>query len=186
LSVHLLPARRLDGVRVDAMRVDPLYAPSYTLYFDARSYVLRGMDIAGGRGGQGRLVLAVTMPASAVPPHTFTPHAPPAARDLPSSAAPITSVDYTALALVSVCHTPPDALRLAMTSGDRSPLAICQATTPAMTRDALVAALAAAEKARMGIAEGVAVGKLTPVQAAQILANLHDKLAVWVTMPLTD
>jgi hypothetical protein len=73
-----------------------------------------------------------------------------------------------------------------MAAGDRSPLAICQATAPSMTQATLVAALAAAEKARMGIAEGVAVGKLTPAQAAQILANLHAKLAVWVTMPLTD
>ena len=46
--------------------------------------------------------------------------------------------------------------------------------------------VAAEEKARLGLAEGVAIGKITPAQEAAQLANLRTKLVMWVTKPLTD
>jgi hypothetical protein len=173
------------------VRVDPLYAPSYTLYFDAQSFVLRGMDIANGRGGQGRLIAAARLPAAAVPPQTFTLNAPPTARVAPheavvAAAADLTAIDHPALALVSICNIPPGVLKAAMASGDKSPLTLCRATAPGMTPAALVAAVAAEEKARLGLAEGVAIGKITPAHEAAQLANLRTKLAMWVTKPLTD
>jgi hypothetical protein len=191
-SARLLPRQTIAGVTCDVVRVDPLYAPSYTLYFDARSAVLRALDVAGGRGGRGLLVAETALPASAVPARTFALNAPATARTAsPATAdaaatAGLYAVDHTALALVSVCNTPPDALKTAMASGNATPLAICRATAPEMTQAALVAALIAEEKARLGLAEGVALGSLSPDQAAQILANLTTKLTVWVTRPLTD
>jgi hypothetical protein len=113
--VRLLAPRRLDGIPVAVVRVDPRYAPSYTLYFDAHSYVLRGMDIADGRGGQGRLIAAARVPAAAVPPHTFTLNAPATAHVAPheavvAAAADLTAIDHPALALVSICNIPPGVL----------------------------------------------------------------------------
>jgi hypothetical protein len=186
--VRLLPSRMLDGARVAAVQVDPLYAPGYTVYFDTRSYVLRGMDIAGGRGGRGRLVSVATMPASAVPPGTFMLNAPPTARRSSNTVyvGDMPSLDHPALALVSICNTPPHVLSAAMAAGTRSPLAICQATDPGMTKATLIADLAAEERARLGLVEGIAVGKITPAQASRQLTALQTKLATWVERPLTD
>ena len=73
-----------------------------------------------------------------------------------------------------------------MASGTRSPLAICQTTDPRMTQETLIADLAAEERARLGLDEGVAVGKITPAQASGQLAALQTKRATWVERPLTD
>jgi hypothetical protein len=185
MRVRLLPARTLDGVRVAAVQVDPPYAPGYTVYFDSRSYLLRGMDIGSGRG---RLVSATSMPAAAVPPGTFDLNAPPTARRLSPivEVGDMPSVDHPALALVAICNAPPAELSAAMASGTRSPLDICRTTDPGMTRAALITALAAEERARLGLDEGVAAGKLTPAQEAEQLAALHKKLTIWVGRPLTD
>ena len=74
--VHLLPERLLDGVSVYPVKVDrsPNW-PAMTVYFDAHTYVFRGVD--GSTGPHGvilpnlRLVERKTVPFSAVPPHTF-------------------------------------------------------------------------------------------------------------------
>jgi hypothetical protein len=186
MRVRLLPARTLDGVRVAAVQIDPPYAPGYTVYFDTRSYLLRGMDI--GDSGRGRLVTAATIPAAAVPPGTFSLNAPPTARRSSTvvDVGDMPSVDHPALALVSICNTPPAELSAAMSSGSKSPLDICRSTDPGITKATLIAALAAEEKARLGLDEGVAAGKLTAAQEAEQLAALHGKLAIWVSRPLTD
>jgi hypothetical protein len=79
--VHLLPKRLLDGVSVYPVKVDrgPNW-PAMTVYFDAHTYISRGID--GGIGPHGeiapnmRLVTQKTVPFSAVPPHTFEFHPP--------------------------------------------------------------------------------------------------------------
>jgi hypothetical protein len=79
--VHLLPKRLLDGVSVYPVKVNrgPNW-PAMTVYFDAHTYIFRGID--GGTGPHGeiapnmRLVTQKTVPFSAVPPHTFEFHPP--------------------------------------------------------------------------------------------------------------
>ena len=79
--VHLLPKRLLDGVSVYPLKVDrgPNW-PAMTVYFDAHTYIFRGLD--GGIGPHGgvtpnyRLVKQKTVPLSAVPAHTFEYHPP--------------------------------------------------------------------------------------------------------------
>ena len=79
--VHLLPKRLLDGVSVYPVKVDrsPNW-PAMTVYFDAHTYIFRGLD--GGTGPHRgvtpnyRLVKQKTVPFSAVPPHTFEFHPP--------------------------------------------------------------------------------------------------------------
>lgn len=74
-DAQLLPDRKLDGVPVHVVRLrfaqgDPLA----TLYIDALSYILRGIDGGSGAGRQVaslRLMKEQVVPRSAVPPRVF-------------------------------------------------------------------------------------------------------------------
>lgn len=74
---YLLPERHLSGVAVYAVRarIGPnADYPSFTAYFDAHTYILRGID-GGSKDGRVvtsmRLMTDATMPLTRVPPHTF-------------------------------------------------------------------------------------------------------------------
>ena len=177
-QVRLLPQQTLDGHTVDVVEVDGwTQAPAQrtVFYFDAQSYVLRGFDATGldpsypMPSWQARFSAATTMAASAVPPQTFALAAPATAR---------VALDLGGPAFgTAPCHfsaTAKESLR----SG-HSLLSVCQATAPGVTAAALVAALAAPDKATLDAA--VAAGVLTPAQAAVYLGQVQDQLTAYVT-----
>lgn len=85
-------------------------------------------------------------------------------------------------AFTSTCHTTTAALRSAFVAGGKTPLAICQATNPGVTRDQLVNALMQPIKSRLQSAAAS-----SPVAAAiqsQLLARIQSGLSTWVVTPL--
>jgi hypothetical protein len=192
-QIQSLPRRLLDGVPVDVVRVAPTAdQPQLTLSFNSQTYLLREMEFAlDGHTAVGQLTTDVTMPVSAVPPHTFDLNLPVGARVVqvaPPAPSSTTgpAVDLRALAplqlLPAVCHTTAAAVTAAAQSGGKSPLAICQAIDPGVTAARLTTALTNATKAQLDAA--VTRGMLTTGQAATILANETVKLNVWITAPL--
>jgi hypothetical protein len=115
--------------------------------------------------------------ASAVPVHAFTLNAPVGAH-----------VEFrggpTLAAFAATCHAAA-VTKGQFQSGKQTPLAICQATSPGMSADALVAALVAAfiapERAQFDAA--LAAGQITPAQEADSLTVVRAQLAAWVTSP---
>jgi hypothetical protein len=84
--------------------------------------------------------------------------------------------------LAATCNTTAAALQSAFKAGGQSPLAICQATNPAVTQASLVRALAKTIRAKIAT-RAKAMG-LTTQQKQQILQRLRTRLTEWVTTPL--
>ena len=181
-GVQLLPEQTLDGHAVDVVQVDggpDRPALRTTLYFDARTYLLRGFDAAGIDSSypiptwQARLRNETAMPASSVPPQTFTLNAPATARvDLPAP-------DFAGFgtAFEATCHSTLN-LKAAMGSG-QTPLAACRQTNPGVTETQLVEALVA--PTRHDLEAALAAGQISATQEATALHDLQIQVAAIVT-----
>jgi len=185
-GVQLLPEQTLDGHAVDVVQVDggpDRPALRTTLYFFARTYLLRGFDAAGIDSSypiptwRVRLASETTMPASSVPPHTFTLNAPPAARvDLPAP-------DFAGFgtAFEATCHSTLN-LKAAIGSG-QTPLAACRQTNPGVTEPQLVEALVA--PTRHDLEAALAAGQLSAAQESTALRDLQIQIVTLVTTSRT-
>jgi hypothetical protein len=181
-GVQLLPEQTLDGHTVDVVQVDggpDRPALRTTLYFDARTYLLRGFDASGIDSSypiptwQVRLASETTMPSSSVPPHTFTLNAPPGARvDLPAP-------DFAGFgtAFEATCHSTLN-LKAAIGSG-QTPLAACRQTNPGVTETQLVEALVA--PMRHDLEAALAAGQLSTAQESTALRDLQIQISALVT-----
>jgi hypothetical protein len=187
-QVRVLPPQTLDGSAVDVVQVNGWTdAPGMrtTFYFDAESFMLRGFDAVSidpsyaAPSWQVRLASYATVAAAAVPPHTFTLNAPADARVEPFRLDPATIVP----AFAGACHNPLDVGRLEqiLQARRQSLLAACQATAPAVSRDALVTALLAPSKDALDGA--LAAGQITPAQEAAALTVQQQWLTAFATTP---
>jgi hypothetical protein len=183
--VQLLPQQTLDGHTVDVIEVDGWTdrpAQRTTFYFDAQSYLLRGFDAVSRDPSyptpswQARLNRYTTMPATAVPPHTFTLNAPATARVVLPDLAHPDAFKTLQTAFAATCHSSAN-IKQVLGSG-QSLLAACRVTAPGVTQADLVAALAAPDKAAL------AAGQITPAQETAGLAALHAQLTTLVTAPM--
>jgi hypothetical protein len=179
-----LRKQTLDGVPVYALQLER--SGTQTFYFNTQSYVLQGADwVQNGRSWQARLDPASyqTMPLSAVPPHTFSLNAPATAHVVnqtpPQRATKRPQDDQIVSTAAAACHTTPQAVAAALQAGDRSMLAVCQATNPGMTADRLVDALLVPVTSQLDAQ--VASGALTSAQEADELAGIRAKLTAMVT-----
>jgi hypothetical protein len=175
-GARLLGQRTLDGFTVDAVQVDgwPNGGSKRTIfYFDAQSHLLRGFDVTttdpsyDAASWQVRLASEQTTRADATPSSTFKLNAPADAK----LQAPGPSQDV----LARLC---PANLKLIFAQGE-SLLTACRSTTPGLTEDALVTALAGSVKTDLDAA--VAAGQITQAQAAQALATQQTQLRAFVT-----
>ncbi len=106
-TIHLLPQQTLDGAPVEVVRIDnvaPMNGVSMasastvprltmTLYIDARSYTIRGLDLDESTGSNAatrvlseRVTRFDTVPLASLPADTFSLHAPANAQEPPSPA----------------------------------------------------------------------------------------------------
>jgi len=194
---HLLPQQTLDGVTVDAIQMDGStqeHLLQLTVYFDAQSYLVRGLDVTmPDYSLQLRVRTYAAVAASAVPAGTVALNVPATARVVASVAEPAVGpqggsaggraasdlhLPGPAAVLAGLCHTTAAALQAAMQPGRKSPLAACQATDAGMTQAGLVAAIAATLKPFFDAA--VAAGTITPADAAHQLAAIQAKGPAWV------
>jgi hypothetical protein len=180
--VQALAPQTIHGQQVDVVQVTGWAnrpAQQTTFYFDRQSFVLRGFRLASIDSSystptwQVWLAADDTMAASAVPAHTFTLNAPVGARAEFRSGP-------TLAAFATACHAAA-VTKSQFQSGKQTPLAICQATAPGMTADALATALIAPEQAQLDAV--LAAGQITPAQVADSLALLRTQLVAWVTSP---
>jgi hypothetical protein len=181
-GVQRLADQTLVGHAVDVVQVDGdpnRPALRTTLYFDARSYLLRGFDASAIDSSypiptwQARLAISTTMPASSAPPHTFTLNAPATARvDLPAP-------DFAGFgtAFAATCHGTLN-LKAALGSGS-TPLAACRQTNPGVTEAQLVEALVA--PTRHDFEAALAAGQISPAQEATALQDLRTEVTTLVT-----
>jgi hypothetical protein len=185
-QVQVLPPQTLDGISVDVLQVNGWTdAPAMrtTFYFDAQSFVLRGFDTVSIDPAyptptwQVRLEGYTTVDAAAVPPHTFTVNAPADARVEPFRLDLVTFVPVFAAA----CHSTLGVgqLEQILTAKQQTLLAACQATAPALSRDELVAALLAPNRAALDGA--LSTGQITPAQEDAALAAQQQWLTAFVT-----
>jgi hypothetical protein len=173
-GARLLGQRTLDGVTVDAIQVDGWPDPESKpiFYFDAQTHLLRGFDVTNtdpshAESWQVRFASEQTTRADAVPSSTFKLNAPADAKVQPTGPAPDV--------LARLC---PANLKLFLIQG-KTLLTACQSTTPGLTEDALVTALAGSSKTDIDAA--VAAGQITQAQAAQAFATLQTQLRAFVT-----
>jgi hypothetical protein len=180
-QVHLLSQQLLDGTTVDVVQVDGWTdAPAMrtTFYFDAQSFLLRGFDAASidlsypTPSWQVRLTGYRTVAASAIPSRTFMLDAPAEAQ------VEVPRPDLSVVA--TVCHSTADFQKI-LQAGTQSLLAACRATAPSVSRDDLVAALMAANTAKLAAA--TAAGQITTAQEAAGLASQRQSLDTFVTIP---
>jgi hypothetical protein len=180
-GVQLLPQQTIDGHVVDVVQVDGGDRPALrtTLYYDARTYVLRGFDTSGLDSSyplpewQVRLTSATTIPASDAPPHAFTLNAPADATiQLPGP-------DFSgfAAAFQSECHTTLN-LKAVLGSG-QAPLSVCRRDNPAVTEMQLLEALIAPTQHDLEVAR--AAGQITVTQEQWALSDLWAELTTLVT-----
>jgi hypothetical protein len=178
--VQALAPQTIHGQQVDVVQVTGWAnrpAQQSTFYFDSQSFVLRGFRLASTDPSytnptwQAWLVTDDSLAASAVPVHTFTLNAPVGAR-AEFRGGP------TLATFAAACHAAA-VTKGQFQSGKQTPLAICQATSPGMTADALATALIAPERAQFDAA--LAAGQITPAQESDSLAVLHRQLSAWVT-----
>jgi hypothetical protein len=181
--VQVLTPRTLDGHPVEVLVVTGWTnrpAERTTFYFDQQTFLLRGFDIGSTKSSsdsslaRARLTTSDTLAASAVPAHTFTLQAPVGAR---AGLRELSLATFAAL-----CHLP-TVTKAQLHSTQQTPLALCQASVPGMTADALVAALAAPDLSQLDAA--VAAGQLTPAQEADSLALLRTQLSRWLTSSIS-
>jgi hypothetical protein len=187
-QVQLLSPQTLNGAAVDVIQVNGwTTAPGMrtTFYFDAQSYQLRGFDAVSfdpsypTPSWQARLGSYAVMPASAVSPNTFTLNAPADAR----IESPIIEPAAFASAFDSVCHDTLNITQLKQILNARSQslFAACQSTAPAVTADALVAALIAPYQSALEAAV-TAVG-VTETQVSAALAAQRLRLGAMISTP---
>jgi hypothetical protein len=187
-QVQVLPQQTLEGSGVDVLQVNGWTdAPAMrtTFYFDAQSFVLRGFDAVSidpaypTPSWQVRLEGYTMLDAAAVPPHTFTVNAPADARVEPFRLDPATFVP----AFAAACHSKLGVgqLEQILAAKQQTLLAACQATAPAMSRDALVAALLAPNRAALDGA--LSTGQISPAQEDAALAAQQQWLTAFVTTP---
>jgi hypothetical protein len=170
-GARLLGQQTLDGFTVDAIQVvgwpDSGLRPIF--YFDALTHLLRGFDVTdNAESWQVRFVSEQTTRADAVPSSTFKLNAPANAKVQLTGPA----VDV----LARLCPT--NNLKLLLAQG-QTLLTACRSTTPGLTEDALVTALA--ESSKTDIDAALAAGQITQAQAAQALATLQTQLRAFVT-----
>ena len=130
--------------------------------------------------GAALATILATLPASAVPPHTFTLNAPATAQVAPLDLADPAAFRTLRTAFAATCHSSANIKQL-LGSG-QSLLVACQATAPGVTQAGLVAALAAPDKVALEAAE--AAGQITPAQETASLAALQAQLTTLVTTPV--
>ncbi len=187
-SVSLLPQQTLDGYTVDVVEVNGWTnrpAQRTLFYFDSQTYMLRGFDATSNEPSyampswQARLSSNTTMAPSVVPASTFTLGAPPTARIQFDLADPVTAQAFDA-ALTATCQAALNVKQIYVSG--QSPLAACQVTAPGVTAGALVAALAASDKA--ALATAVTQNVLGQTLATTALDAEQAWLTTWVTTPL--
>jgi hypothetical protein len=187
-QVQVLPPQSLDGIGVDVLQVNGWAdAPGMrtTFYFDAQSFVLRGFDAVSidpaypTPSWQVRLDSYTTVDVAAVPPHTFTLNAPADARVEPFRLDLVTYVPVFAV----TCHSTLGVRQLEqiLTAKQQTLLIACQVTAPAVSRDALVAALLAPNRGALDGA--LSSDQITPAQEDAALAAQQQWLTAFVTTP---
>jgi hypothetical protein len=181
-GVRRLPDTTLDGHAVDVVQVDGgpnRPALRTTLYFDAKTYVLRGFDATATDASypipswQARLASETTMPASSAPTTTFTLGAPDDAR----VALPAPDFASFGTAFEATCRSTLT-LKEAIGSG-RTPLDACRQTNPGVTETQLVDALVA--PMRRDLETALAAGQLSATQEATALQDLQTQMQTLVT-----
>jgi hypothetical protein len=187
-QVRLLPQQTLGGTSVEVVQVNGWSdAPGLrtTFYFDAKSFLLRGIDASSSdptyptASWQVRLLGYTTLTAAAVPSRTFTLNAPADAQ----VASPILDPSVFASAFTTVCHRAFDVSQLQQIRQARrqSLLAACQATTSTVTREDLVAMLIAPYRARLE--DAATAGQITTAQEHAALAAQQRWLNNFVATP---
>jgi hypothetical protein len=176
VRAHLLPERTIDGVTVDAVRVDgwPNGASiAATLYFDARSHLLRGFDSHGTDPSYDspvwrvRLAKQTSMPRDKAPADAFALDAPTGAKVQPPPPA--------FGALLRLCGRQP---KLLLGSG-KTLLATCQTGHPGLTKNVLVAALVGS--APQDLAAAVQAGAINRPQAEAALQLQRTQIIQMLT-----
>jgi hypothetical protein len=177
-GVHLLPQRTVDGVTVDAVRVNgwPNGASiSTTLYFDAGTHLLRGFDSRGtdptydSPVWRVRLATQTTTSRQAAPADAFALGAPPSAQVSPPPPA--------LRALPALCGRQP---KLLFASG-QTVLSVCQTQHPGLTEDALVNALIGSAPRDLNAA--VKAGAITTSQAHAALQAQRRQIMTMLMSP---
>jgi hypothetical protein len=191
--VTALPSETLGGVGVDVVQADGVLnrpALRLTLYFDARTHVLRGFDAGSSDPSyptptwKVRLLSSTTVPASRVPGGTFTLTLAPGFRvlatptaSLPSSCGP-GKVGGSRSDVAPSAATMPDQQSTTPVASLISPLAVCQQHDPSITAHQLVALLAQRSNSQLQAAADA--GVLSRRDAATARATLESQLASFV------
>jgi hypothetical protein len=181
-GVRVLPRTTLGGAKVDALQVGVGHDAT-TFYYDAESYVLRGIDWTSNRvAWRARLVRSATVPLKDVPATAFTLNAPTNAHvDEQATAGADDFLGWMA----DACHSTPQAILDDMRAHlDSTGLDICRDTNPGITGDELAGALAAAPRAYF--ARELAAGEITQQEAEQNSANADTKMRYFVTTPVRN
>jgi hypothetical protein len=171
--VQLLSQRSVDGVTVDAVQVDgwPDAASRTTLYFDADTHLLRGVDSQGTDPSYGslriRLAQQTSGPRDSAPADAF-------ALDAPASA----QVQPPPPAMADVAPRCGSQLKQQLATG-QSLLDICRATNPALTENALINALIGS--APQDLATAVAAQAITRGQADAALRAQRSQIVAMLT-----
>jgi hypothetical protein len=171
--VQLLSQRPVDGVTVDPVQVDgwPDAASRTTLYFDADTHLLRGVDSQGTGPSSGslqiRLAQQTSGPRDSAPADAF-------ALDAPASA----QVQPPRPAMADVAPRCGSQLKQQLAAG-QSLLDICRATNPTLTEDALINALIGS--APQDLAAAVAAQAITRGQADAALQAQRSQIVAMLT-----
>jgi hypothetical protein len=171
--VQLLSQRPVDGVTVDPVQVDgwPDAASRTTLYFDAGTHLLRGVDSRGTDPSYGslqiRLAQQTSGPRDRAPAHAFALDAPASAQVQP----PLPAIDDVAPRCGSQ-------LKQQLAAG-QSLLDVCRATNPALTENALINALIG--NAPRDLAAAVAAKAITRGQANAALQAQRSQIVAMLT-----
>jgi hypothetical protein len=171
--VQLLSQRSVDGVTVDPVQVDgwPDAASRTTLYFDADTHLLRGVDSHGTDASYGslqiRLAQQTSGPRDSAPADAF-------ALDAPASA----QVQPPPPAMDDVVPRCGSQLKQQLSAG-QSLLDICRATNPALTENTLINALIGS--APQDLAAAVAAQAITRGQAEAALQAQRSQIVAMLT-----
>jgi hypothetical protein len=171
--VQLLPQRPVDGVTVDPVQVDgwPDAASRTTLYFDADTHQLRGVDSHGTDPSYGtlqiRLAQQTSGPRDSAPADAF-------ALDAPASA----QVQPPPPAMGDVATRCGSQLKQQLAAG-QSLLDVCRATNPALTENALINALIG--NAPQDLAAAVGAQVITRGQADAALNAQRSQIVALLT-----
>jgi hypothetical protein len=173
--VQLLSQRMVDGVTVDPVQVDgwPDAASRTTVYFDADTHLLRGVDSHGTDPSYGSPALQIRLAQQTSGPRGTAP-ADAFALDAPASA----QVQPPPPAVADVAPRCGSQLKLRLAAG-QSLLDICRATNPALTENALINALIGS--APQDLAAAVADQVITRGQADAALQTQRSQIVAMLT-----